>query len=145
MYNLFHWICAPKAQLSWHVQNCEAIPSSYFLSEQNISSKIWIMSYRNWYWDPGPWFNIKKSSYQYRKSHYGDETILRPSYLHNGISYSGKTTSLYWIRAQVRMVSPVTWESHHIPGGVASPMIREFHYTLEQSGIFSDSGISPHP
>ena len=45
----------------------------------------------------GPWFNIKMSSYQYRKSHCGDKTILRPSYLHNGISYTGKTTSLYWI------------------------------------------------
>ena len=46
------------------------------------------------------WFNIKMSSHQYRKSHCGDKTILRPSYLHNGISYSGKMTSLYWIRAQ---------------------------------------------
>ena len=44
---------------------------------------------------PGPRFNIKMSSYRYRKSHYGDKTILRPSYLHNGISYTGKTTSLY--------------------------------------------------
>ena len=40
------------------------------------------------------------TSYRYRKSHCGDKTILRPSYLHNGISYTGKTTSLYWIRAQ---------------------------------------------
>ena len=47
----------------------------------------------------GPRFNIKMTSYQYRKSHCGDKTILRPSYLHNGISYTGKTTSLYWIRA----------------------------------------------
>ena len=39
-------------------------------------------------------------SCQYRKSHCGDKTILRPSYLHNGISYTGNTTSLYWIRAQ---------------------------------------------
>ena len=38
--------------------------------------------------------------YQYRKSHCGDKTILRPSYLHNRISYTGKITSLYWIRAQ---------------------------------------------
>ena len=38
-------------------------------------------------------------SYQYRKSHCGDKTILWPSYLHNRISYTGKTTSLYWIRA----------------------------------------------
>ena len=49
----------------------------------------------------GPRFNIKMTSYQYRKSHCGDKTILRPSYLHNGISYTGKTTSLYWIRAQI--------------------------------------------
>ena len=34
----------------------------------------------------GPWFNMKISSYQYRKSHCGDKTIWRLSYLHNGIS-----------------------------------------------------------
>ena len=51
----------------------------------------------------GPWFNIKMSSYQYRKSHCGDKTILRPSDLHNGISYTGKTTSIYWIRAQLHV------------------------------------------
>ena len=49
--------------------------------------------------DTGPWFNRKMSSYQYRKSHYGDKTILRPPYLPNGISYTGKMASLYWIRA----------------------------------------------
>ena len=47
----------------------------------------------------GPWFNIKMSSYQYRKSHCGDKTVVRSSYLHNGISYTGKMASLYWIRA----------------------------------------------
>ena len=45
------------------------------------------------------WFNIEMSSYQCRKSHCGDKMILRPSYLHNGISYTGKMTYLYWIRA----------------------------------------------
>ena len=54
--------------------------------------------------EPGSWFNTKMSSYHYRKSHCGDKTIFRPSYLHNGISYTGKTTSLYWIRAQVLSV-----------------------------------------
>ena len=49
--------------------------------------------------EAGPWFNIKMTSYQYRISHCGDKTILRPSYLHNGISYTGKMTSLYWIGA----------------------------------------------
>ena len=58
----------------------------------------------------GGWINIKMSSYQYRKSHCGDKTILLPSYLHNGISYTGTMTSLYWIRALDVIVSGrVTW------------------------------------
>ena len=52
---------------------------------------------KSYNYTPGPWFNIKMPSYQYRKSHCEDKTILRPSYLHNGISYTGKTTSAYWI------------------------------------------------
>ena len=40
-------------------------------------------------------FNIKMSSYQYRKSHCGDKMVVRSSYLHNGISYTGKMSSLY--------------------------------------------------
>ena len=61
---------------------------------------------------PGPWFNIKMISYQYRKTHCGDKTILRPSYLHNGISYTGKTTSLYWIGALLcimAVIIPIPW------------------------------------
>ena len=52
----------------------------------------------------GPWFNIKMSCYQYRKSHRGDKTVVRSSYLQNGISYTGKMISLYWIRALVPSV-----------------------------------------
>ena len=47
----------------------------------------------------GPWFNIKMTYYQYRKSHCGDKMVVRSSYLHSGISYTGKMTSLYWIGA----------------------------------------------
>ena len=47
----------------------------------------------------GPLFNIKMSSYLYRKSHCGDKTVVRSSYLHNGISYTGKMSSLYWTGA----------------------------------------------
>ena len=54
-----------------------------------------------WGGNPGPRFNIKMSSYRYRKSHCGDKTVVRSSYLHNGISYTGKMTSFHWIRAQV--------------------------------------------
>ena len=57
----------------------------------------------------GLWFNIKMLSYQYRKSHCGDKTVVRSSYLHNGISYTGKTTSLYWIRAQLHRVKKCLW------------------------------------
>ena len=28
-------------------------------------------------WGPGPWFNIRMSSYQYRISHCGDKTVIR--------------------------------------------------------------------
>ena len=46
-------------------------------------------------WGPVPRFNIKMTSYPYRKSHCGDKTIIRWSYLHNGIPYIGKMTYLY--------------------------------------------------
>ena len=49
------------------------------------------------------WFNIH--SYQYRKSHCWDKGLLRLSYFHNEISYTGKTAYLYWIKAQASM----TW------------------------------------
>ena len=48
---------------------------------------------------PWGWFNKNIPSYQYRKSHCGDKTVVRSSYLHNGISYTGKMSSLYWIGA----------------------------------------------
>ena len=56
------------------------------------SGKCWRLSMKK----SGPWFNIKMLSYQYRKSHCGDKTVVRSSYLHNRISYTGKMTSLYW-------------------------------------------------
>ena len=59
------------------------------------------------------WINIKMSSYQYRKSHFGDKTVVKSSYLNNGSSYTGKTTSLYWIRAQ-----------HHLKWSIWKPWWR---------------------
>ena len=70
-------------------------------------------------WNQGSWaslgqkmararFNRKMSSYRYRKSHCGDKMVVRSSYLHNGISYTGKMSPLYWI-------SPRAWMSNHIP------------------------------
>ena len=44
---------------------------------------------------------MKMSRYQYRKSHCVDQMILWLFYLHNGIPYTGKMTSLYLIRTVV--------------------------------------------
>ena len=76
---------SPTGQFDRHDIFCS---SDYQFS---ITSIVWLR--------PGGRFNIKVTSYQYRKSHCGDTTILRPSYLHSGISYTGKITSLYWISA----------------------------------------------
>ena len=54
----------------------------------------------------GARLNIKMTFYQYRKSHCGDKTVIRSSYLHNGISYIGEMSSLYWIRAE--RINPLT-------------------------------------
>ena len=77
---IFRWICGWYRSYDWE---------SYLSKSAEQSS------------ESGPQFNIKMSSYQYRKSHCGDKTVVRSSYLHNGISYTGKMWSLYWIRAQV--------------------------------------------
>ena len=37
------------------------------------------------------------SPYQYRNSHSGDEAVVRPSYLHNGNFYTGKSAASYWM------------------------------------------------
>ena len=44
-----------------------------------------------------PRFNGTMSSYQYRKPHRGDKTVVSSSFLHNGIAYTGKTASFCWI------------------------------------------------
>ena len=41
--------------------------------------------------------NIKMLSYQYRKSHCGNETVIRSFLIYSGNSYTGNMTSLYWI------------------------------------------------
>ena len=73
-------------------------------------------------WWPGPWFNIKISSYQYRKSHCGDKTVIRLSYLDNGISYTGKMTSLYWISPPGLLYQQGMWKKkktlHWCPGSM---------------------------
>ena len=75
----------------------------------------------------GGLFNIKTSSYRYRESHCADKTILRPSYLHSGISYTSKMTSLYWFRALTPFI---------IDSGSGS--------SVEYTGVFSRSESLMH-
>ena len=68
---------------------------------------------------PGPWFNIKISSYQYRKSHCGDKTVVRSSYLHNGISWKSPNPSNYWHpyeRKQLSQIAVVQWHMFGLQG-----------------------------
>ena len=67
-----------------------------------IKSKRVLSSTDTKTWVLGIWALIqyKVTSYQYRKSHCGDKTVVRSSYLHNGISYTGKISSLYWTSPQ---------------------------------------------
>ena len=56
-------------------------------------------------------------SYQCGKSHCGNKTIVRLSYLRNGISYTGEMASLYWIGAQ----------------GLFHHLLRHLYYKISQS------------
>ena len=62
----------------------------------------------------GTRLNIKMSSYQYRKSHCGDKMVVRSSYLHNGVSYTGKMSSLYWIGA-LTLTPQLFMENYNVP------------------------------
>ena len=73
------------------------------IKDAQSAADVTILEFSTYWLVSGPWFNIKMTSYQYRKIHCGDKTILRPSYLHNGISYTDKMTSLYWIKAHIIM------------------------------------------
>ena len=80
------------------------------------------------------WFNIKMSSYQYRKSRCGDKMILRPSYLHNGISYTGKTTS--WIGTQYNAMDTYAVGSYlGICGGLHFVTVWTWHGYSTSDGI----------
>ena len=98
-----------KIEVKWQVkQKCLYITSNMWkditfddheMLDIFTMSQWWHSSHSNL--GPGPRFNIKMSSYQYRKSHCGDKTVVRSSYLHNVISYTGKTASLYWFSPKI--------------------------------------------
>ena len=65
--------------------------------------------------------------YKYRKFHYGDKVVLRPSYLHNGISHTGKLVILYWISPQV--TSGRVMKPHYPRDTIISLRCRKYNYT----------------
>ena len=70
---------------------------------------------------PGPHINMKMSSCQYRKSHCGNKTILRPSYLHNGVSYTGIGALVpYWVHFIQTLICRI-WPSSPISAPVPLP------------------------
>ena len=69
---------------------------------------------------------------QYMKSHCEDKTVIKSSYLHNGISYTGKTASLYWLWTH-------TW--HPIPHGRAMACFA-WVFRRNVSGSYQDTSAS---
>ena len=117
--------CWPRSPTPYGVTRPQWVNST-----ANVEVKAWMSNDKSD--SPGGWFNIKMSSFQYRKSHCGDKTILRPSYLHNGISYAGKMTFLYWIRAQVYLnvitypcLKPRCWFSKSLLRSPGCPDMRQ--------------------
>ena len=91
--------------------------------------------------------------YQYRKSYCGDKTILRPSYLHNEISYTDKRISLYWIGAQnpdkidrkrLRLESPppIVGIKNRTPPWFRKSYVREQHHATHSREL--SCNISHH-
>ena len=66
---------------------------------------------------PEPWFNIKMLTYRYRKYHCGDKSVVRSSYLHNGNSYSGNISSLYWVLLSIKQKCVVQWYMYFFISG----------------------------
>ena len=62
------------------------------------------------------------SYYLYRKSNCGDKTATRSSHLHNGKTYTGETTSLYWIRALSFRVVCIKTPRHGISFCITGPL-----------------------
>ena len=98
-------------------------------------------------------YNIIRGLNQYKdailpifKTHCGDKMILRPSYLHNGISYTGKMTSLYWIRALVCVKAWILGAcSTFLWTALLTHWGREPHICVGNLTIIgSDNGLSPH-
>ena len=62
-------------------------------------------------------------SYQYRKSHCGDKLDIRPSYLHNEISYTSKMAYLSYIDGLVQERRNSIGNAPELHGSCTNPSI----------------------
>ena len=87
----------------------------------------------------GSRFNIKMLSYQYGKSYCGDKTVVRSSYLHNGIK-TGKTVSLYWIGALLESGHVYLRNTH---GSTGHLIMTTLNYVVMYLKILSGRTLPP--
>ena len=98
LFTLFHQsrsALSPNPIVRWYIY-IETLPRVPLIIDVQLSISRW---------STGPRLNIKISSYCYRTSHCGDKTVVRSSYLHNRISYTGKIFILnqppdWWMKEQ---------------------------------------------
>ena len=90
----------------------------------------------------GALFNVKMYSYLYRKSHCEDKTVVRSSYIHNGISFTHKMTSLYWIRAQKLSYWPGSYMKFSMPTYDGLRSTRLFFFSFFYSLFNNKCGIT---
>ena len=134
LYKLLNKQLNPAYGAHWNWNKMANILQTIFWIAFCWMKKMWSFIYFCWMSNrPGPWFNIKMSSYQYRKSHCGDKTVVRSSYLHNGISYTGKMTSLYWFSPQ-KSALDLLW----LGNGLASNRCWAITWNIEDPKHFTD-------
>ena len=109
----------------------------YYIRKDISGSSSWkhvLTDKKGAYAKPGSWFNIKMPSYQCRNPHSVDKTILRSSYLHNTISYTGKMSSSHWIRTQFRFpFEPLLYVFRNMVWDTAASKVNVFTYVLGQN------------
>ena len=96
----------------------------------------------------GGWLYINVPSCQYRNFHYGDNTILGSSYLHNGNSYTGKTAHLYRIWAQIHDTDiSMAYTVMHITSNIHTVLFSGFVFNVlwlhHQSPAHSSDPFNP--
>ena len=95
-------------------------------SGKAISHLHTLRDFLNSLWPVGL-FDIKTIHYQYRNSHYKDETIVNR---YNGIPYSGKMISLYWFSPMVMPYGDIDfgpWKS-----AIRTPKLLWVHLSISQ-------------